>query len=60
MSKVAHHVAENDLIHPELLGRVLQRIENNPSEWTDFKATPTTLLKYLWHVMIRFGTTHSY
>ena len=56
MSRVARKIAEDDLINPELIGRALITAEENPQLWSDFDDSPTKLLKFLWHVLIRFGT----
>ena len=38
---VAQKIAENDIIHPELLGRALRDIDQKSHLWNDFDKTAT-------------------
>ena len=55
MPLVARKIAENDFIHTELIGRALIEANKNPQQWNAFEPSASRLLKYLWHVLIRFG-----
>jgi len=55
MPEVARKIAENGAIHAELIGRALTMAHAQPEEWREFEKAPDTLLKYLWHCLVRFG-----
>jgi hypothetical protein len=56
MPAVAAKIAEDGVIHAELIGRAALDAQKNPQGWEGFAAPPSRLLKYLWHVLLRFGT----
>ena len=54
MPALAHKIARNGYIDAATIGRALAEAELNSSGW-EFDEPPQRLLKYLWHVLVRFG-----
>ena len=59
MSKVAKKIAESEIIHAELIGRSSIEAVKNPQNWDDVDDSPLKLLKFLWHVLLRFGAGYT-
>ena len=59
MSHVAQKIAENHIINAEIIGRALSKVDQDAHLWSEFTSSPNQLLKYLWHVLVRFGTHYT-
>ncbi len=57
MPLVAQKVAEDDIITAYILGKAAQSLVQNPRAWVQLGTEKDLLqeLKYLWHVLVRFG-----
>ena len=55
MSNVARLIEQNGRINAAIIGQALADAPMNASDWAQFEAPPENLLKFLWHVLIRFG-----
>ena len=57
MSKIAKKIAHNGRIDAKIIGQARINAVQYPENWTEFQESPSQLLKYLWHVLLRFGTS---
>ena len=55
MSNVAQLIEQNGCINAAIIGQALADATMNASDWAQFEAPPENLLKFLWHVLVRFG-----
>ncbi len=55
MREVAQTIAENGQITAATIGRAAIQTNLHPKVWAPHDLPPSQLLKYLWHVLLRFG-----
>ena len=55
MSNVARLIQQNGCINAAIIGQALADAAMNASDWANLEAPPENLLKFLWHVLVRFG-----
>ena len=57
MSPFATHVAIDGRVDPRVIGSAAMDLGRNPSEWSNWGDPREVrgLLKYLWHVLVRYG-----
>ena len=59
MSNVARKIAKKDIIHAACIGNARIDAIKQPQNWNHFEEPPARLLKYLWHVLLRFGKQYN-
>ncbi len=57
MPPFAKHVAIDGCVDPSTIGSAAMDLRRNPAEWSDWGEPRKVrgLLKYLWHVLVRYG-----
>ncbi len=57
MQSLAQRISENQVVHARAIGQAVNSLHKHPKKWTN-RGTAEEVhqeLKYLWHVLVRFG-----
>lgn len=62
MPSLAERIARHGFVNARVIGEAVQDLAGQPERWAD-RGTPSEMLqelKYIWHVLVRFGEPPSY